>query len=71
MELDDFSSLLGKKCAVRNVHYNCFEDFFPEAILTQVEETWETHLGRLLRDLPPYDLVIKELRPQVRNLLDM
>ena len=71
MELDDFPSLLGKKCAVRNVHYNCFEDFFPEDILTQVEETWETHLGRLLRDLPPYDLVIKELRPQVRTLLDM
>lgn len=71
MELDDFSSLLGKKCAVRNVHYNCFEDFFPEDILTQVEETWETHLGRLLRDLPLYDLVIKELRPQVRTLLDM
>ncbi len=71
MELADFSSLLNEKCAVRDVRYESYEDFFREDMLVYVEDTWETFLQPLMRDLPPFELIVKDLRPQLKELLNM
>ena len=70
MELVDFDSLLREKCAVRGVVFTIPEDFFHEQILAYVEETWEQWLGPLMPDLPSFDTVVGELRPQVATLVE-
>ena len=71
MDLTEFSSLLSEKCAVRDVRYDGYEDFFREDMLAYVEDTWETFLQPLMRDLPSFELVIRGLRPQMKELLDL
>ena len=71
MGLAGFSSLLNEKCGVREVRYSNCEDFFREDTLAYVEDTWETFLQPLMRDLPSFELVIRGLRPQVKELLDL
>ena len=69
MQLGDFRSFLTKKCAIRQVSFAGPDDFFEPTMLAYVERTWETWLGPLVADLPPFDLVVKELRPQIVALL--
>jgi uncharacterized protein len=69
MHLGDFRSFLTKKCAIRQVSFAGPDDFFEPTMLAYVERTWETWLGPLVADLPPFDLVVKELRPQIVALL--
>ena len=71
MELADFSSLLNEKCAVRDVRYESYEDFFREDMLAYVEDTWEAFLQPLMLDLPPFELIIKDIRPQLKELLNL
>ena len=57
---------------VQSVYGNAFdgpEAFFEPTMLTYVERTWENWLGPLVADLPPFDLVIGELRPQIEILV--
>ena len=69
MELSDFVSFLREKCAVRNVRFEGPESFFQEALLARVENTWFQWLGPLVPELPPFETVIGELRPQIVSLL--
>jgi len=69
MDLAGFASLLEEKCAVRQVSFKRPEDFFQETMLAYVERTWEQWLGPLVPDLPSYETVISELRPQIEDLL--
>ncbi len=69
MDLADFDSLLREKCAVRGVAFTSPDDFFHERMLAFVEETWEQWLGPLVPDLPMFETVISELRPQVAALV--
>ena len=71
MDLANFSSLLNAKCAVRNVQYDSYEDFFREDMLIYVEATWRDYLEHLVPRLPPFELVINELSPQVLEILDL
>ena len=68
--LGNFGSLLSEKCAARGVSYTGPEDFFPQEMLSYVVERWSNSLGPLVESLPVYDLVINELRPEVRHMLD-
>ena len=70
LALTDFASLLSEKCAVRDVSYAGPEDFFPQEMLSYVEERWSDSLGPLVANLPVYDIVINELRPDVRHMLE-
>lgn len=65
LELSDFSSFLRDKCAIRNVTFKGPEDFFQDTMLAYVEKTWESWLGPLVPNLPPFQTVINELRPQI------
>lgn len=65
LDLSDFSKLLHEKCSIKNVAFKGPEDFFPETMLAHVEKTWEQWLGPLVPDLPTFQTVLKELRPQI------
>lgn len=69
MDLSDFSSFLREKCAVRNVAFTGPQDFFQERMLAYVEQTWYQWLGPLVPDLPTFQTVIGELRPQITQLV--
>lgn len=70
LALTDFASLLNEKCVVREVGYSSPEDFFPQEMLSYVTERWSDSLGPLVEDLPDYEDVINELRPEVRHMLE-
>ena len=69
MDLVGFDSLLREKCAIRGVGFTRPEDFFHNAMLAYVEETWEQWLGPLVPGLPSFDTVISGLQPQVAELI--
>ena len=69
MDLTNFSSFLHEKCAVRDVVFTGSEDFFEGRMLAHVEKTWDQWLGPLVPDLPSFETVIGELRPQVAVLV--
>ncbi len=69
MDLLDFTSLLREKCALRKVVFDSPDDFFEESMLAYVEKTWEHWLGSLVPDLPSFEIVIGELRPQIESLI--
>lgn len=69
MDLTGFASFLQEKCAVRKVSFTGPEDFFQDVMLTYVENTWDQWLGPLVPDLPSFEQVIGELRPQIESIL--
>ncbi|NOY86866.1 MAG: nucleotidyl transferase AbiEii/AbiGii toxin family protein [Deltaproteobacteria bacterium] len=69
MDLSDFATFLYEKCAVRNVTFKAPDDFFPDHMLAYVEKTWDHWLGPLVPELPSFQIVIGELRPQVEALI--
>ena len=69
MHLDGFRAFLMKKCAVRQVSFDGADDFFEPTMLAYVERTWENWLGPLVAELPPFELVVEELRPQIVALV--
>lgn len=69
LDLNDFSEFLREKCLIKNVSFKGPEDFFPETMLAHVEKTWEQWLGPLVPDLPTFEKVLRELRPQIEGML--
>ena len=69
MNLAGFDSLLREKCAVRGVSFAGLDEFFHDRMFAFVEETWEQSLGPLVTDLPIFETVISELRPQMAQLV--
>lgn len=69
MDLSDFVSFLREKCAVRNVRFEGPESFFQETMLAYVEKAWQQWLGPLVPELPPFETVVGELRPQIGSLI--
>ncbi len=68
LDLSDFSTFLKKKCDLRNVKFDGPNAFFRKSTLMHVEKTWKEWLGPLVSDLPPFNTVIDELRPNVEAL---
>lgn len=68
LDLSDFPSFLRRKCAVRGVAFTGPESFFPEALLSGIEDSWDLGLGSLVPQLPPFGKVMNELRPQIALL---
>lgn len=69
MQFDGFQDLLTRKCAIRQVSFEGPDDFFQPNMLAHVERTWADWLGPLVADLPPFALVIEELRPQIAGMV--
>ncbi len=70
LNLSDFDSFLKKKCDVRAVAFEQSADFFQDPMISYVKKTWDQWLGPLVPDLPTFDLVIGELRPQIESIVD-
>lgn len=69
MQLGGFRALLKEKCAIRQVYCDGPDDFFERAVLAHVERTWEDWLGPLMAELPPFEVIVQELRPQISALV--
>ncbi len=69
MDLTGFGDLLDEKCSVRSVGFAKPDDFFPDIVLDHVERTWVQWLGPLVSELPLFEAVIADLRPQIDMLL--
>lgn len=65
MHLDNFREFLTKKCAIRHVSFDGADVFFEPTLLAHVERTWKGWLEPLVAELPTFDQVVKELRPQI------
>ena len=70
LNLEGFDSMLREKCSIREVSFSHPDDFFHDAMLAYVEETWEQWLGPLVPGLPSFNTVINRLRPQVAALVE-
>lgn len=68
LDLSDFPSFLRQKCVVRSVAFTGPESFFPEALLSGIEGSWDSGLGSLVPKLPPFGKVMSELRSQITPL---
>lgn len=69
LELSGFLSLLHQKCSMRDVVFKGPESFFPESMLALIEKGWIQGLGLLVPELPSFQTVMSELRPQIASLL--
>ena len=69
MDLTGFDALLREKCAARGVAFEGPEDFLREEMLDDVARTWQQSLGPLVPGLPPFDVIIDDLRPRIEALL--
>lgn len=69
INMSDFTEFLNKKCSVRNVTFESYEDFFQQKMLDYINKTWQQWLGPLVPNLAAFNDVINELRPQVQYLL--
>jgi predicted nucleotidyltransferase component of viral defense system len=69
LDLSDFASFLREKCSVRGVAFESADDFFQKNMLSYVETTWKQWLGPLVPDLPPFQIVMRELRPRIEELI--
>lgn len=68
LDLSDFPSFLRRKCEMRGVAFAGPESFFPEALLSGIEDSWDLGFGSLVPQLPPFGKVMSELRPQIPSL---
>jgi len=71
LDLAGFIEFLNKKCAVRSVNFTGHADFFPEAMLAEIERTWEQWLGPLVPNLPSFNRVVTDLRPLIQDLIQV
>ena len=69
LDAEGFAAFLAEKCSVRHVRFDGPDAFFPPAMLDYVERTWAQWLGPLVPNLPPFETVLGELRPQVAELM--
>lgn len=69
LDASGFESFLREKCALREVMFSGPGSFFPEAILAMVEKNWARSLEPLVPNLPLFQTVLEELRPQIAALL--
>jgi predicted nucleotidyltransferase component of viral defense system len=69
LDFSRFADFLRDKCAIREVTFTGPDSFFPDALLATVEKTWEQWLGPLVPELPPYKVLIENLRERIAELL--
>ena len=69
LNFENFSTLLRKKCDLKNVYFVGAESFFDPIMMEIVRRTWKQWLGNLVSDLPECSQVISELRTKLESLL--
>jgi len=68
LRMEIISSLFLEKCKVKEVEFTNPGDFFDNILLDYIARTWEQWLGPLVPDLPPFKLVINDLKQKIYKL---
>jgi predicted nucleotidyltransferase component of viral defense system len=68
LRMEIISSLFLEKCKVKEVEFTNPGDFFDNILLDYIAKTWEQWLGPLVPDLPPFKLVIDDLKQKIYKL---
>lgn len=68
LRMEIISSLFLEKCKVKEVEFTNPWDFFDNSLLDYIAKTWEQWLGPLVPDLPPFELVIEDLKQKIYKL---
>ncbi len=58
-----------RKCELKKVPFKGVGDFFGKDILERNSAAWEASIGRQVKDVPSFKLVVKELRAGLERLL--
>lgn len=57
------------KCVVRDVTYAGLDDFFTPLLVSEAQRAWESNLGTFVRNLPPCEQVLDELRSLMEEVI--
>lgn len=68
LRMEIISPLFLEKCKVKEVEFTNPGDFFNNILLDYIAKTWEQWLGPLVPDLPPFKLVIDDLKQKIYKL---
>ena len=68
LRMEIISPLFLEKCKVKEVEFTNPGDFFDNILLDYIAKTWEQWLGPLVPDLPPFKLVIDDLKQKIYKL---
>jgi len=68
LRMEIISPLFLEKCKVKEVKFTNPGDFFDNILLDYIAKTWEQWLGPLVPDLPPFKLVIDDLKQKIYKL---
>jgi len=68
LRMEIISPLFLEKCKVKKVEFTNPGDFFNNILLDYISKTWEQWLGPLVPDLPPFKLVIDDLKQKIYKL---
>lgn len=68
LRVEILPNLFLEKCKVRKVDFRGPEEFFDKTLVDYVAKTWEQWLEPLVSDLPPFELVIDDLKKELFNL---
>jgi len=63
------AAILPQKCGVREVAYASVDDFVDATIVAEARRQWQGSLANLVRDLPVFDGVIREVRTRLSAVL--
>ena len=66
-DLDKIRCLFKEKCNSKNIVPR-YEMFFEDTKLNEAGDFWETGLSRLMKEVPDFDVVIKDLRRDLEFL---
>lgn len=61
-------NLFLEKCKVRKVNFDGPGKFFDKTLIDYVAQTWEQWLGPLVPDLPPFNLIIDDLKQKLFDI---
>jgi predicted nucleotidyltransferase component of viral defense system len=70
LKIAEVKPLLIQKSALKNITFSGIEDFFDLKVIEQVSKTWDQWLGRLVVDLPSAQVILKEVREDIKMLLE-
>lgn len=62
--------LLRKKCEVRGVDFKTIDDFFTKELVNEAERSWNTMLATFVPDLPPFEIVVGDLRQIIPGIFE-
>lgn len=62
---DKLLALFRKKCEIKGIHFESFDEIFPDGLESTLMPYWNQELGRLLNPLPDLDVILKELKDKL------